>query len=246
MGAKTISICDIHGHFLPDMDDGCKSANEAVALLKESYCQGIEKMFATPHYYPVESVERFLERRERSAQLLRAQLKEEQTAVPEYVLGAEVAFYRGLSQNPELEKLCLGQSRYLLLEMPFQKWSGDMIREVSSICGTRGIIPILAHIERYISQQRTEILEQLLNLNVLVQMNAEALLRFGSRGQARSMLKNDVVQLLGSDCHNLTSRPQNLGQAIVHLEKRGMKDVLSPLARMSQRIFAEAAGEVFE
>ena len=109
-----------------------------------------------------------------------------------------------------------------------------------------GIIPILAHIERYISQQRTEILEQLLNLNVLVQMNAEALLRFGSRGQARSMLKNDVVQLLGSDCHNLTSRPQNLGQAIVHLEKRGMKDVLSPLARMSQRIFAEAAGEVFE
>ena len=230
---------------MPGMDDGCKSAHEAVALLKTSYGQGIGKMFATPHYYPVETVERFLERREQAVQLLQEQLEEEQDSVPEFVLGAEVAFHRGLSQNPELEKLCLGHSRYLLLEMPFQKWSSDMIREVSSICGARGIVPILAHIERYISHQRPGTLEQLLNLNVLVQMNAESLLHFGSRGQARSMLKNDVVQLLGSDCHNLTSRPQNLGQAIAYLEKRGMEGVLSRLARMSQRVFAEATGEVF-
>ena len=54
MEERFFDICDMHGHFLPGMDDGCKTADESVALLKESYQQGICRMFATSHYYPVE------------------------------------------------------------------------------------------------------------------------------------------------------------------------------------------------
>ena len=107
-------------------------------------------------------------------------------------------------------------------------------------------MPVLAHIERYLDNQRPETINQLLNLNVLVQMNAEPLLRFGSRRQARMMLCNGVVQLLGSDCHNLTSRPPNLGQALAYLEKKRMDDQLYAVARLSQSIFAEAKAEEIE
>lgn len=246
MEATTIEICDLHGHFLPGMDDGCKTADESIALLKESYRQGIRKMFATSHYYPVETVDKFLERREQATQCLLERVEQEEGPFPEFVLGAEVAFHTGLSQNPDLHKLCLGQSRYLLLEMPFSKWSSNVVREVSNICSSRGIVPILAHIERYLSNQRPEALEQLLNLNVLVQMNAEPLLHFSSRRQARTMLKNGIVQLLGSDCHNLTTRAPNLGQALSYLEIRGMESRLHRVAQLSQSIFAEAMGEDFE
>lgn len=243
MEERFFDICDMHGHFLPGMDDGCKTADESVALLKESYRQGICRMFATSHYYPVESVDKFLERRQQAAENLLACMEQEETPLPEFVLGAEVAFHTGLSQNPDLHKLCLGQSRYLLLEMPFSKWSSNVVREVSNICSARGITPILAHIERYLDIQRPETLEQLLNLNVLVQMNAEPLLHFGSRRQARTMLKNGMVQLLGSDCHNLTSRTPNLGQALSYLEKKGMDHCLHRVARLSRSIYAEAQGE---
>ena len=243
MEDRFFDICDMHGHFLPGMDDGCKNADESVALLKESYRQGIRRMFATSHYYPVETVDKFLTRREQAAQSLLARMEQEEGPFPEFVLGAEVAFHAGLSQNPDLDKLCLGQSQYLLLEMPFSKWSSNVVREVSNICSSRGIVPILAHIERYLENQRPETLEQLLNLNVLVQMNAEPLLHFGSRRQARTMLKNGMVQLLGSDCHNLTNRAPNMGQALTYLEKKGMDHCLHRMARLSQSIFAEAQGE---
>lgn len=242
MADKFFEICDMHGHFLPGMDDGCKTADESVQLLKESYRQGIHRMFATSHYYPVETVDKFLERREQSVQNLLARMEQDGGPFPEFVLGAEVAFHTGLSQNPDLHKLCLGQSRYLLLEMPFSKWSSNVVREVSNICSARGITPILAHIERYLDNQRPETLEQLLNLNVLVQMNAEPLLHLSSRRQARTMLKNGIVQLLGSDCHNLTSRTPNLGQALSYLEKKGMENCLYRVAHLSQSIFAEAEG----
>ena len=63
-------ICDLHGHFLPGMDDGCKTPQESLQVLQSSYAKGVRRMFATPHYYPGEPVERFLERRAESVRIL--------------------------------------------------------------------------------------------------------------------------------------------------------------------------------
>lgn len=57
-------FCDLHSHILPGMDDGCKTAQQSIEALRLSYAQGVRAMFATPHYYPVESVESFLARRQ--------------------------------------------------------------------------------------------------------------------------------------------------------------------------------------
>ena len=241
MVAEKMTICDMHGHFLPGIDDGCSNLEESIGVLQESARQGIHKMFATPHYYPVETVERFLERREQAAQSLRAHLQAMEEDLPEFILGAEVAFHAGISQEADLEKLCLGKSRYLLLEMPFEKWNSSVIREVNTIIG-RGIVPIIAHLERYIRMQDPDTLERLLQLKALVQVNAGALLRFSSRGHARSMLKDGVAQLIGSDCHNMTTRKPNMGPAVAYLEKKHMADVLDAIARRSNCIFAEALG----
>ena len=56
----TIEFFDLHCHFLPGMDDGCKTPEESVRLLEEQYRQGCRGVAATPHYYAVESIESFL------------------------------------------------------------------------------------------------------------------------------------------------------------------------------------------
>ena len=100
-------ICDMHGHFLPGMDDGCKTPEESVQVLKSSYEQGVRRMFATPHYYPVEPVGEFLRRRDAAWNRLQGQLEKEPDAcVPRICLGAEVAFRPGLSYEEDLRKLC--------------------------------------------------------------------------------------------------------------------------------------------
>lgn len=237
-------ICDLHGHFLPGMDDGCKTPQEALQVLQSSYQQGIRRVFATPHYYPGEPVEEFIKRRTESVRQLDEFINSQpETPLPQICLGAEVAFRPGLAYESEIEKLCLGKSRYLLLEMPFSRWGKAEEREVRNLCVTGGVVPVIAHIERYLDFQDRSALERILEQDVLVQMNAEYLLHLYTRRDARRLLQNGMVQLLGTDCHNTHDRAPNLGKALEFMEKKGMTDALQRIGHFSDEIFSEAMGE---
>lgn len=116
-------ICDLHSHILPGMDDGCKTVGESMQVLRDSWEQGITAMFATPHYYPVESVDAFLTRRRNAWQKLSEHMQQSSEQMPKICLGAEVAYRPGLCYEEDLRALCLGNSRYLLLELPFSRWN---------------------------------------------------------------------------------------------------------------------------
>ena len=60
-------------------------------------------------------------------------------------------------------------------------------------------------------------LERLAQLAIGRQVNAGARLRWGTRRLALDLLQLTQMPLLGSDCHNLTSRPPNLkgGPAVI-------------------------------
>ena len=237
-----MELCDVHGHFLPGMDDGCQTTAEAVQLLKDSYAQGVRRMFATPHYYPVESIETFLERREKAYQVLADAIAGEED-IPQICLGAEVAYRSGLGYTEDLSRLCLGSSRYLLLEMPFQRWNREILRDVRNICASSGITLVIAHIERYLDVVQKELLNELLEMDVLVQMNAECLLQPKTRRLGRKLLKQGSVHLLGSDCHNRTDRAPNMGKAVEYLSKKRQIEELEQVCRLSNELFGEAIGD---
>lgn len=238
---RNYDICDLHGHFLPDMDDGSRTVEESLQMLETARAQGIGKMFATSHYYSNESVEAFLQRRTQSMQLLRGAMEDRGGEYPRICLGAEVAYRRGIGSAEGLEKLCLGNSDYLLLELPFAPWEGALFRDLSSITNVRGIIPVIAHIERYLQLQKQEQLDRLLQQDVLIQMNASMLLSWHSRGKAKRLLQKGIVHLLGSDCHNMQTRVPNMGPALDYLEKNRMDSTIHQIASLSVEIFDEAA-----
>ena len=66
---------DLHSHVLPEMDDGCKNCEESGIVLAQSLEQGIQGIAATPHYYPIETVEQFLKRRQQSYESLLKYIK---------------------------------------------------------------------------------------------------------------------------------------------------------------------------
>ena len=229
-------ICDIHSHILPGMDDGCKTVEESLTLLRDSFAQGVRYLAATPHYYPVESVEAFLERREKAWQSLQSRLE---ANMPQIILGAEVSFYTGLCYEERLPELCLGDTDCMLLEMPFAPWEGSVLKEVGSISMVRGITPIIAHIERYLRYQNSDTVQKLLDRGALIQMNGENLLGAFGGHSGRKLLKKGLVQFLGSDCHNTNSRPQNLGQAMQVLRKYKMEDHIQRITGNSLPLFGE-------
>ncbi|MBP8641127.1 MAG: capsular polysaccharide biosynthesis protein [Oscillospiraceae bacterium] len=214
-------MIDFHSHILPEMDDGSSSASESLKMLKLSWKMGVDIMVATPHYYAKdESIERFIERRQEKYDLLMREIDGE-SEIPQIVLGSEVAFFVGMSRENDISKLCINGTRYLLIEMPFAEWSSLTIKEVNGLITNRGIIPIIAHLERfYPIQCRNGKIKELLDLDVLVEVNSEA---FNGGSLARKMMKmlsKNEIHLLGSDCHNMGENPPNLDFAFKLISNR--------------------------
>lgn len=207
-------IIDFHSHILPQIDDGSSSLEESIAMLKMEAEQGIRHVIATPHFYArYDDPEQFFTNRKAAEQLLRQEM-EKHEGLPELSVGAEVHFFSGMSQSDLLPGLTIDGKKCILIEMPNAPWTDHMYRELEYISERRGLIPIVAHIDRYIAPFRTfQIPEKLEQLPVLVQANASFFLRGSTHSLALKLLRKDRIHLLGSDCHNLTTRPPELGGA---------------------------------
>ena len=221
-------MIDWHNHLLPNMDDGSRSVEESLAMLRAQAAQGITTVMATPHFYANdESVASFLERRSRCAQRLSEQWQGND--LPSIRLGAEVRYYPGISRMSGLSELCIEGSKLLLLEMPMIRWTESMIRELIEMSGRDGICLVLAHIDRYLALQSRAVWPRLLDNGILMQTNASFFAGFTTRRRALSLLRDGYVHLLGSDCHNMTSRPPQIGKAFEIIQKRFGADYLSQM-----------------
>ena len=231
------ALIDFHSHILPGVDDGSASLEETLALLRMEAEQGVTQVVATPHFYPQhDSPERFLARRARAEKELREALKEH-PELPGVSMGAEVYYYHGISNSEVISELTIEGKRCILIEMPGAPWTDGMFRELEALYERRGIVPIVAHLDRYIGRFHTfGIPQRLEQLSVMVQTNAEFFLQRSTAAMALRMLKRGQIHLLGSDCHNLTSRKPNLGEAAALIRKRLGEDVRDRIASCGQDI----------
>lgn len=216
-----MAVTDLHSHILPQLDDGSDSCDCSLAMLRMEAEQGITRVVATPHFYPSrDSLERFLQRRARAYDRL-SQKTADDPSLPQVLLGAEVYFFHGMSRSDRLFPLTIDGKSGILVEMPPPPWTQEMYRELEQLRTVQGLTPILAHIDRYLHPLYTrEILQCVRELPLLVQANASFFLRRATSAMALRMLKAEQIHLLGSDCHDATSRKPDLGPA---LERIGAK-----------------------
>ena len=209
------TVIDFHSHVLPGVDDGSATLEESIKLLRMEKQQGINCVIATPHFYAHhDTPERFLRRRDRAEKILREEMAKH-SDLPELIVGAEVYFFKGISDSDAIPELTINSKKCILIEMSAPPWGESAYRELEELYLKRGIIPVIAHIDRYISRFRTfGIPQKLSELPVLVQANADFFLSRSTSAMAMRMLKKDRIHLLGSDCHNLKTRKPNLGSAI--------------------------------
>lgn len=224
----SVPVIDFHCHILPGIDDGSKDLAMTREMLRTAAEQGTDIMVATPHFYPTNTTpDQFLQRRAEAVEQLK-QLEEQD--LPKIYIGAEVAFFHGISRMEQLEALCIEGTKLLLLEMPFGTWSQETLREVERIC-TRGVTPIIAHLDRYLTfhKHHKAVLEELTELPLYVQINVESLQMWRVRGTICKLFAANRAHLLGSDCHNITSRPAGLMQGRAFLQHKLGEEMLDEI-----------------
>lgn len=216
-------MLDIHSHFLPKMDDGSKSTEMSMEMLRSSKKQGVTSIVSTSHFYgDRESPESFLHRRRHAIEKLRPLLSDRE---PEIHLGAEVFYYPGIDRSDSIPKLAIEGTDLIMIEMPFIPWSDRIFDDLIALQYNHRLHIVLAHVERYQSIQKRDIYAQLFEQPFYFQCNAAAFTSFRSRKLALRLLDNELLHFLGTDCHNTDKRPPNMQEAQKVVEKK-----LSPAA----------------
>lgn len=195
--------CDLHSHLIPGIDDGTKTMEESIALIRLFYELGYKKIITTPHVlsdgYP-NTPEIILNELEK----LKVALDNENIPI-EVEAAAEYYIDYDFSKKIKQEKLLTFGKNYLLFEISYIN-PPDNFEHIIFQLQTSGYKPVLAHPERYpFWLQNVEKLEKLKEKGVLFQLNINSLTGYyshESRQAAEQLIERNMVDFLGSDCHH--------------------------------------------
>lgn len=197
-------MIDIHSHILPNIDDGCKSIEESLELLKLAEKNGVSDVILTPHF--MFGTEYNKENEEKKKRFLELQKKVEEEKIQVHLyLGNEVFVeYNMIKYVKEDKILTLNGSRYLLFELPRFEIFHGVLDEVFSL-ETEGLVPILAHPERYeMIINHPNYALTLKERGVLFQSNLGSFLGlYGKSVQETAilLLKHQCIDFIASDVH---------------------------------------------
>lgn len=216
-----LKYVDVHSHILHHLDDGPEHKETALKILEEEYRQNVETVILTPHYKDFDRtpIDTFIERRGRRVAELQAAAKEMGITIPELRMGAEVFMACNLAEVEGIEKLAIEGTRYILVEMPYTAWNDWMFDSLYALSAKKNLIPIIAHVERYGNVDKKKI-EKLASLDVYFQINADSLTERGYKQVAMKMIRQNLIHFIGSDVHNLSSRPTKLEEGYRILSKK--------------------------
>lgn len=211
-------MIDLHSHYLFNVDDGARTIEDTLDMLRTAAADGVTRMVATPHQrhpagYHVEP------------DLARVRMAEVEAAVVregiaiDLGLAAEIHFSEGIPEGIKAGTLLpySEDGRYFLFELPVTTIPGN-IKEVIFSIQMAGHFPVLAHPERNFEVvANPKIVLELRDRGVLMQLTAQSILgKFGRKTEkaCRKLLKWGVVDIIASDAHNPVRRPPGLSEAV--------------------------------
>ncbi len=236
-------MVDIHSHILPEMDDGAKSIEDSVAMIKLASESGTTDIVATPHadmHYQFQP-----------------ELIEKRIAEVQALAGTSIRIHRGCDFHLHFDniqdclahptKYTINHKNYLLVEFSDQLIA-PTTSEIFDRLGRAGISPIITHPERNpLLSKKPELLKQWINAGCLIQVTAQSFLgRFGKSVAAHSheMMDKGLVHFIASDGHDTEYRPPVLREAYEHVSKHYGVDKAEALFTINPR--ATLTGQYLE
>jgi len=189
-------VIDLHSHLLPGVDDGSRTVEQSVGVLRRMAELGITDVCLTPHVRAQEAATAPPERHDTAFAALLAEAPE----LPRLHRGAEVMLDRPLPLGDHMRRITLGGARYLLVEFP-RLVTADAVMNALTRIREAGLTAVLAHPERY-SCCSVENVTFWRGLGARMQVDATTLHSPQARGQrARQLVAAGLADILAGDNH---------------------------------------------
>ncbi|MEO5800712.1 MAG: CpsB/CapC family capsule biosynthesis tyrosine phosphatase [Gemmatimonadales bacterium] len=189
-------MIDLHGHLLPGVDDGSRSVQQSLRVLRSFASKGVTNVACTPHLLASRAGDGFSAAHDEAWAALTAE-------VPEGITlhrGAEIMLDRPIPAAVAERKVTINGTRYLLVEFSRMVPAEIVARALSDVLAT-GLVPILAHPERY-SSCSVDTVRAWRDLGAVMQIDATTLTMPRSRGErARDLVREGLADILAGDNH---------------------------------------------
>lgn len=209
-------MTDTHSHIIWGVDDGSEDFETSLKMLKQAEESGTTHIFATPHVLEISTMPSWKTILDKTT-ILQAKAKEIGLAIKIFP-AAEI--YMNWDLLPFIGKdsaYCINGGNYVLIELPqthIPQYADSFLFELQ----VKGLTPLLAHAERYPAlSDKPELLLQWRQKGVLLQLSIGSLLGiFGQHAQemAKCYLKNNIVDVVGSDAHGTFHRTTDIKNAL--------------------------------
>ena len=236
-------MIDIHSHIIFDVDDGPKTLEDSRRLLEESYRQGVRTIISTSHRRKgmFETPEEKIAANFKQVQELAKQVADDLTVL----YGAEIYYTSDILKKLEEGTFpSLGGTKYVLIEFSMNTPYKDIHSALGNVIRL-GMIPVVAHIERYHCLENDEDrVSELINMGCYIQVNSSNVLKpklFGDRykfmkKRVQFFLERDLVHFVASDMHNLDDRPPYMQKAYQIVAKKYGAERAEELFKTNQEI----------
>ena len=215
-------MIDIHNHILPNLDDGSKSTEMSLNMLKYAYEQGVTDVVNTVHFqHPTFlNIDNSLDNIQRIAKSLQSKLDEFKIPIKIH-LGSEVFYYENLIKISDEPLTTLGGRKYMLIEFSPKNIPNSQKQTLYDL-KMSGITPIIAHPERYkLVQENFSIVYDWINAGCLIQVDAGSLLGLmgeKAKNSSHLIIKEKCCHILASDAHNDSNRNFCIKDAYNHVK----------------------------
>ena len=233
-------MIDFHNHIIPNLDDGSKSIEMSLNMLKEAESQGITDIVNTIHYQHPK-----MEKKNTSYQFIINEINKFQKIAYKNNINinihaaSEVFFKFNLTEILDNPITTFGNGKFMLIEFQRLSFPDGYEDEIFKV-QLKGITPIIAHPERYRGvQNNIDLVKKWINRGYLIQIDCASIIGgFGQETQvtAIKLLKNALCHLIGSDAHNDKNRNFLLKQALLEAEKNIGKDQVLIIKNNSKKI----------
>ena len=222
-------MIDIHSHIINEIDDGSKSIEMTINMLKKAEQSGTTDIIATPHFmrgrFEVEYKDVV-----KKVEELREIAKENNIDINIYA-GQEVYYSKNILDYYNDKMIgTINNTKYMLIEFPMLDFNIDEVINTIYELQIRGITPIIAHPERYKPFiKKPSMINSLIKEGMLFQLNAGSLT--GSFGKdvkktATKYLENNIYSFIGSDGHRDRGRDTDMKEALGILERNQRKSFI--------------------
>jgi len=195
-------MVDMHSHVLPGIDDGAKTPEESIALIRKMMDLGIKKIIATPHIM-ADYYKNTAETINASLALLKAELKKENIDIP-VEAAAEHYFDETFEDRINKKELMIMGDNYVLFEFSFINQPPNAIPVIQKLKDL-GYKPILAHPERYPYLELDQF-KTLHDWGLSFQLNTISLTGYygkDAKKLAESLIDHQLIDFISSDMHHL-------------------------------------------